>query len=258
MGAPLDTGLRMAAAALAWLLGIGLQMQQPALWPQPAYAAMAAAALLLVAGWRALAARAPRIAFSCLLLALALLAYGSTGWRAGQRLAQSLPAALEGIDLQLTGVVAQMPQVGPQGTRFVFEVEQAALDGRAVTVPRRVSLGWYRSLDGATLMAEAAPALRAGQRWRLTVRLRQPHGSLNPHGFDLELWLFEQGIRASGTVRTGDGAITRKLADDAGHPVERARQAVRDAMLLRVGNAQAAGVLAALAVGDQAAIDGSW
>jgi hypothetical protein len=38
--------------------------------------------------------------------------------------------------------------------------------------------------------------------------------------------------------------------------VERARQAVRDAILLRVADAQAAGVLAALAVGDQAAIDG--
>jgi competence protein ComEC len=255
MGAPLDTGLRMAAAALAWLLGIGLQMQQPALWPQPAYLAMAAAALLLLGGWRALAPRSPRCAWAGLLLALLLLAYGSTGWRAGQRLAQSLPAALQGVDLQLTGVVARLPQVGAQGTRFVFDVEQAALDGRAVAVPPRVALGWYRSLDGGTLLAEAAPALRAGQRWLLTARLRPPHGSLNPHGFDLELWLFEQGIRASGTVRTGEGAVMRKLADEAGHPVERARQAVRDAMLLRVGDAQAAGVLAALAVGDQAAIE---
>ena len=29
--------------------------------------------------------------------------------------------------------------------------------------------------------------------------LRQPHGTLNPHGFDLELWLFEQGIRLNPT-----------------------------------------------------------
>jgi hypothetical protein len=29
--------------------------------------------------------------------------------------------------------------------------------------------------------------LRAGQRWLLNVRLRQPHGTLNLGGFDLEL-----------------------------------------------------------------------
>ncbi len=256
MGAPLDTGVRMALAALAWLLGIGVQMQQPALWPTSVFSALVAAALLLLLAWRALLGRAPHSAQACLLIALALLAFGSTGWRAAARLAQALPAALEGVDLQLTGVVARLPQVGVQGTRFVFDVEQAMLDGQAVTVPPRVSIGWYRGADGETLLAEAAPPLQAGQRWQLTARLRQPHGSLNPHGFDFELWLFEQGIRASGTVRTGEGASTRLLAEDAGHhPVERARQAVRDAMLLRVGNAQAAGVLAALAVGDQAAID---
>ena len=52
MGAPLDTSVRMALAALAWLLGIGLQMQQPALWPSSVYAALVAAALVLLpAGW---------------------------------------------------------------------------------------------------------------------------------------------------------------------------------------------------------------
>ncbi|MGL6111733.1 MAG: DNA internalization-related competence protein ComEC/Rec2, partial [Rubrivivax sp.] len=112
-----------------------------------------------------------------------------------------------------------------------------------------------RGFDGEGLIASPGQELRAGQRWWLTARLRQPHGHLNPHGFDLELWLFERGIRASGTVRATAAASTRKLADDVAHPVERARQSVRDAIVLRVSDAQAAGVLAALAVGDQAAIE---
>jgi competence protein ComEC len=33
------------------------------------------------------------------------------------------------------------------------------------------------------------------------VRLKRPHGNLNPHGFDYEAWLFERGIRATGYVR---------------------------------------------------------
>jgi len=241
-----DTGLRLAAAALAWLAGIGVQLQQPALWPTAYYLLLLAIALALSLAWRRL---------PCLLLALALLGFASTGWRAAQRLADALPVALEGQDLQLRGVIARLPQPGPQGTRFVFRVEQATLAGQPVQVPGRVSLGWYRGFDGDALLGAPPQELRAGQRWDLTARLRQPHGTLNPHGFDLELWMFEQGLRASGTVRDSRGSVNRLLAERAGHPVERARQAVRDALLLRVADAQAAGVLAALAVGDQAAID---
>jgi competence protein ComEC len=188
-------------------------------------------------------------------LALVVLGLASTGWRATQRLAEALPAALEGQDLVLTGVVARMPQLGPQGSRFVLDVEQAKRAGQPVAVPSRIAMGCYRGFDGDTLIASPSLELRAAQRWRLSVRLRQPHGTLNPQGFDLELWLFEQGIRASGTVRATAGAATQLLGVDVAQPIERARQSVRDAILIRVPDRQAAGVLAALAVGDQAAIE---
>jgi len=84
------------------------------------------------------------------------------------------------------------------------------------------------------------------------VRLRQPHGNLNPHGFDHELNLLEQGVRATGYVR---GAPAELLDPEAGFVVERMRQRVRDAIEASVADRRAAGVLAALAVGDQGAID---
>jgi competence protein ComEC len=229
----LDTGVRIAACVLAWLLGTAAQMQQAALWPDASYLGLLALALVVgLAAWR----RSTLL----LCLALALAAFAGTGWRAAQRLAVSLPAALEGRDLWLTGVITHMPQPGPQGTRFVFRVEQALLEDRPVSVPPRIALGWYRDVDGEALLAAPAQELRAGQRWQLAARLRQPHGTLNPHGFDLELWLFEQGIRATGSVRASAAAAPRLLAEDVGHPVERARQTVRDAILLRVPDAQAA------------------
>ena len=223
------------------------------------YAALAglAAGLLLLSASRRMPQRARA---ASLLLALAALGFAGTGARALQRLADVLPAALEGQDLQLTGVIEHMPQPGAQGTRFVLRVESAhagVTDGQRavpVQVPERVALGWYAGFDGEALPAAAAPPLRAGQRWTLAVRLRQPHGTLNPHGFDLELWLFEQRIGASGSVRTAAGSVNRLLAENTGHAIERARQALRDAILLRVSDPAAAGVLAALAVGDQAAI----
>ncbi|HOM12234.1 MAG TPA: DNA internalization-related competence protein ComEC/Rec2 [Rubrivivax sp.] len=241
------------AAGLAWLAGIAAQLQQPVLWPADAYAAMAAAALLLLglAAWPR-----PRrvVRLPCLLLALALLGFAGTGVRALQRLAERLPAALEGQPLQLVGVIEHMPQPGAQGTRFVLRTDGTSLQGQPARVPERVALGWYGGFDGDALLAAAPPPLRAGQRWSLSVRLRRPHGTLNPHGFDLELWLFEQRIGATGTVRGGSGSANRLLDEHAGASLERARQRLRDAILLRVPDPAAAGVLAALAVGDQAAI----
>ncbi|MCA0239796.1 MAG: DNA internalization-related competence protein ComEC/Rec2 [Proteobacteria bacterium] len=234
------------------MLGTGLQLQQAALWPPALQAAVAVAALLgllLVArrrrGWAATAGGA---------LALLLLAWAATDWRAAQRLAERLPPALEGQEVQVQGVVARLPQSNPAGTRFVFEVESASHFGRAVTLPPLLALAWYVGPDADAALADPEP-LRAGQRWRFTVRLRQPHGNLNPHGFDAELWLFEQGLRASGYVRSRAGDRAVRLAERAGHPLERLRQDLRDRIYSNVSDPAAAGVLAALAIGDQGAID---
>ena len=92
------------------------------------------------------------------------------------------------------------------------------------------------------------------------MRLKAPHGNSNPHGFDYELWLWEQGLQATGYVRAGPrDPAPQRLADTWRHPVERARQAVRDAVFEQVADRQTAGLLAALIVGDQNAIDrGDW
>ena len=246
-------GLRAAFVAVAGITGAAVQMQQAALWPTSAYGAtlgMAAMGLLL-------AMLTVKRRTMGLAVAVALALFAATGLRAGLRLADGLPAALEGQDIVVTGVVADLPRQYPDGVRFTFEPESAVHAGRAVALPARLALGWYRGWDEDALIAAPFEDLRAGQRWRFTVRLKQPHGSLNPHGFDTELWLFEQGIRATGTVRATDRTPATRLAAGMLQPVERLRQYVRDAIALRVPDARAAGVLAALAVGDQAAIERS-
>jgi competence protein ComEC len=191
-----------------------------------------------------------------LLAASAAAGFVSTHWQASSRLADALPAELEGQDLRLLGTVASLPREGLQGVRFEFVVEAATLRGQPVRVPERVSLGWWRGTEADAMLAAPSRPVRAGQRWQFTARLARPHGAMNPHGFDLEAWLFEQGLRATGSVRDVRGVSPAVLVeDDAAHPVQRARQAVRDAIQARVADAGTAGVLAALAVGDQAAID---
>jgi len=126
------------------------------------------------------------------------------------------------------------------------------LEGADVRLPPRVYLGWYSNETGAS-----TPDLQAGERWRATVRLKAPHGHVNPHGFDYELWLWEQGIQATGYVRAGvrDAAAPQRIAQTGLHPVEWARQSVRDAVLRQVQDRKIAGILAALIVGDQNAIE---
>ena len=243
-------GTRLALIAAAWLAGVALQLRQPELPDAPVLAAGGALALLLVV----VAWRRPR--FEALALpALAVLGFVWTSTLAQQRLQEVLDPALEGRDLELTGVVASLPRHVADGVRFVFEVDEARLGGEPVEVPRRVSLGWYRGWHDDALLAAPAFDVEAGQRWRLVARLRAPHGPRNPHGFDVELWLFEQGIRATGYVRTTASTPPPELLEHgAGHRVDRWRQRVRDAIFERVDDPRAAGVLAGLAVGDQAAI----
>lgn len=253
-----EAGWRIAGMALAWLAGVGMQLQQAALWPAAAYGGLAAglAGLLLALGawrWQRRAAL-PQPAVALVLACLLGLGFALTGARAAWRLAEALPSALEGRVLVVTGRVASMPQTGPSGTRFRFAVESAALDGQPVHLPRHLALGWYRALDDEG--GDVSPALVAGDRWRLPLRLKQPHGAMNPHGFDAELWLWEQDLRATGHVRLSrQGPQPERLAEATGHGVERLRQRLRDRIYREVSDPRLAGVLAALLVGDQAAID---
>ena len=247
-------GRALWIAALALLAGTAIQLQQRALWPQAVYLALCGTAAVLVSfAW---VCRSRKVVSTGLAIAAALaLGLGLTGWRAAERLSETLPAQLEGQDLEVVGVVASLPQFHADGVRFRLEVEAASQAGQPVVVPELVSLGWYAVQRGENLQGLPQAQLRAGQRWRFTVRLRQPHGNLNPHGFDYELWLFEQGIRATGYVRNNRGAVAQLLAEQAGHRLDRWRQQVRDAIERQVSDPRAAGVLAALAVGDQAAIE---
>ncbi|MBI5270909.1 MAG: DNA internalization-related competence protein ComEC/Rec2 [Burkholderiales bacterium] len=246
----------VAALAAAWLAGTALQLQQAQAWPTGAYGALAGVAALGLAASRLGRPGTPRRLL--LVVAAAALAFALAGWRGALRLADRLDPALEGVDMVVTGRVVGLPQPGPEGSVFLLDTEAAQRPGgEALRVPARLRLGWTRSRDGAG--GVDGPVPRAGERWRLPVRLKQPHGVLNPEGFDAELWLFEQGIGATGQVRA---SAPRELAlldgPRAWHPRDRldaARQGWRDAALLHGADPVAAGVVAALAVGDQSAID---
>lgn len=245
----------MRSAILAFAAGI-LFLQTQAVLPGPAVVAACAAAGL--AGLFAASRRGAWASRGLLLCACALLGFAWAAWRAECRLADELPAAWEMRDIRVVGVVAALPQRFERGERFAFDVESVETPG--ARVPERIFLSWYHGWDAADEDAadaagRAAQALHPGERWRFTVRLKRPHGNANPHGFDYEAWLLERGIRATGTVRSRAGAT--RLDDFVwrpGYAVERLRDALRERFLAELPEAPYAGVLIALAIGDQRAI----
>jgi competence protein ComEC len=241
-------------ALLGVVAGTALQLQQPALWVGWTYGVLALPAFFLPL-WKRAGVRALRFFAAAALVTFALCGIRSLAFQQ-----QGLAPALEGRDIAVTGVIAAMPQRNETGLRFRFEVEAASLGGEPVRLPPQLFLGWYGSNvtddAGAMEMSRTAPELRAGERWRLTVRLKAPHGNVNPHGFDYELWLWEQGLQATGYVRAGPRDAPPQRVDDTWrHPIERARQSVRDEVVRLVEDRKTAGVLAALIVGDQNAIE---
>jgi competence protein ComEC len=181
-------------------------------------------------------------------------------WAAGcahLRMADWLETELEGRDLDVVGVISSLPARMERGVRFELDVESAPNGER---LPKKLLLSWYRSpaKQGET-QTEEQPALlerevHPGERWLLSVRLRRPHGSVNPNGFDYEAWLLERGIGATGYVRQKGTQRQLGFRNDVFDLVEKAREAVRDRFEKQLGATPAAGILIALAVGDQRAI----
>ena len=285
----------MIAPLLGAVTGVALQLQQPALWSARAClgllllgVALAGLAWMLrrqnggaggaggtdrrqgvartgrsglVSGWVWMSLVRPALP----VLAALMLMAGATGLRALERASQVLPAALDGQELLLVGHVAGLPRSGERGVQFEFVVESARWNGLLVEPPQQVQLGWWNRSAQPAAQARipsgppvpiAPPTLLPGQRWELVARLQRPHGLVNPQGFDLELWLWEQGLQATGSVREGRAQpAPRQLPGQVWLPLAQARQAVRAAIRAAVPDARAAGLLAALVVGDQAAID---
>jgi len=228
----------MTLAALAFAAGaaaLQLQAQLPALY----WSGLLLALPLVALGWRRLLIP---VAFAMGFL----WAAGCAHWRMADRLAPQL----EGRDLDVVGVVAGLPALGSRSVRFELDVESA----EGVRLPRRLLLTWYRSALYEEAPALLAGAVHPGERWLLTVRLRRPHGLVNPHGFDYEAWLLERGIGATGYVRSRGEQKRLGLRNSFPDRIEQMREKIRDRFQAELGATPAAGILAALAVGDQRAI----
>ncbi len=276
--------------ALAWVIGLALQMQEATLahgWVYGGTAIVAMGVWVRCLWWRGLD-RVMGLQLAMVLFCGLLVGWGYAGWRATLRMqALAMPYAVaKAADktVQMEGVVDSMVQATEYGVRFRWVptrwVPQAGGDLQETIPPLPASIMVYWTggpqpdgEQGWSLQA-MAPVLLPGDRWRLTMRLKAVHGASNPGGFDYELWMWEQGIAAVGSVKQTSPALM--LERGWSRPIERLRQDVRDRITAHFAQARAAddatrnddaadgseataigrwgGVIAALVVGDQNAV----
>lgn len=177
----------LAGAGLMFASGVGSVALMPSLPPlvwSGLLTALAVLGVLALLGWRW-----PWLRWPCWLLLGALWAY----WNACLVLCTPFPDELARVPLVVEGRIASIPTRSGSALRFLLEVEQTWQEDVPVPFRGLVRLAWY----------DEPPRLHAGERWRLPVRLKPRHGMANPGGFDIERWLFEQGVKATGNLRRG-------------------------------------------------------
>jgi competence protein ComEC len=172
----------------------------PPSWPALAAAALALACLLFVRGI---------VRQAAILLLAAALGLTYAGWRAQHRLDDRLAPALEQQPLAIVGQVTDLPQASRFGPRFRFAVESAPPG-----VPSLLSLADYQ---------RPPDTWEPGQRWRLTVRLKRPHGSANPGGSDYEAWLLTEGVGATGSVIRNQRTLLAPFVPSIGNLIDATR-----------------------------------
>lgn len=189
----------------------------------------------------------------CLLLVF-LLGCGYF-WAAGKaywRLADDLPEEWQGRDVRITGFVSSLPRYDSRKVGFQFDVEHVITPN--AHVPKHISLSWYNSKANHRDI-RPPPAISPGERWQLTVRLKRPHGTANPHGFDYERWALERNIRAVGYVReSGDNMRLESRTLSLSYPIQQTRQQIQQRFDQILQHRPYAGVLKTLATGDQRVI----
>jgi len=130
---------------------------------------------------------------------LILFGFIYASWYAELALDNRLDESLTGKNIVVSGRVIGIPMNSGTVQRFEFIVDNFYVDENK---NKTVALDEYRKLtrhpEKIRLSWYYGEKINAGEIWQLQIRLKPPHGFMNPGGFDYESWLFQHGIQATG------------------------------------------------------------
>lgn len=247
----------MIKFALGFVFGAWLLQQQAALPSQTLTLCwlLALAFVLILAFFLVVKFRLFSLKYADLIKVISLLLLASSLgflWAAAFatiRLSDALPKEWEQKSINVVGVIATLPEITEKGERFQFNVEKIQTQG--AKVPRHISLNFY----GESNIPSTVNHFHAGERWQFSVKLKRPHSTYNPHGYDFEGWALENNIRATGSISNKSGY--KKLNNLVWRPsylVEKVREKLGNYITQSLANKPYSGVIRALVVGDDSQI----
>lgn len=137
----------------------------------------------------------------------------------------------------IQGRIASLPEHQTDKIRFLFAPDSDQL-------PQHIALSWY---------TPSPPFPKAGEKWQLQVKLKQPHGLSNPDGFDYEAWLFQQRIGATGYVKNNTN--NQKLSSAAWYDTQHWRQQLADKLSIVLADSPSRPLILGLTVGVRNELD---
>ena len=222
----------MRTGTIAFLLGILLVTQLPVLPETPILLLLFPAILLCLF-------RYPYLR----LFSFFIMGFLWAVIRAQIILTDHLEKDIEGQTVFAVGRVISVPALNKDRTKFDFNINKLTdSEGNSRINPGKVRLNWYHYDVTVT----------PGQIWQLSIRLKRPHGFMNPGGFDYEGWLFQHRIRATGyVINSPDNRYTGKTR---GQYINRIRYFLRHEIRSYFGENSYAGLVIALGIGDRSYI----
>jgi competence protein ComEC len=183
------------------------------------------------------------------------------------RLSERLPEQLEGLEIQVVGTIAGLPEQDEKRVRFDFITRDGVYAKSQSGTGLAIRDGVYvKSQQGAGAATVAEPErqlpdtmrlswyypdqpIKAGQQWVFTVKLKRVHGTMNPGGFDYERWQFTEGVGATGYVRPSPKPVL--LGRDSGwSSISVWRQVITDQLSDALGSSPSLALIKALTIGD--------
>lgn len=148
-----------------------------------------------------------------------------------------VPRDLINKPVLIEGEIDDLLQIDKQHERFSLRLRQ----WEQKSVSAHVVLNWY----------EKFPSLSVGEVWRMTVKVKPPHGLENSGTVDFQRMLFFQGVQATGYV------VNRQPAQLLAYhpwryPINHLRQKIETKIMQQVADPALAAFIDALTTGSRA------
>ena len=146
------------------------------------------------------------------------------------------PPSLLNHKVKIEGIIDSLPQDQNEKLQFLFKTKHGI-----------VKLYWSKKF-GSLL-----PNIKPGQRWLLTVKIKEPRGFLNPGLFNYGQWLKRHGIKASGYVVSNypNQLITNQSFES---PIDQIRYNILGKLKENISNIEVLGFVKAILLGDKSGL----